>query len=72
MWFAESWTQHDKAEFRAEREQPKNGYSLELDWNSRGGSGVGKMGEGLNQNFFFRFLFFIADTSRLTGLMINH
>lgn len=56
MWFAESWPQYDKAEFRAKREQPKNGYS---GWNSRGGgSGVGKMGEGLNQNFFFFISFF--------------
>ena len=42
----------NKAEFRHGREQPKNWYTV-LDLSSRGGSGVGKMGERLNQYFFF-------------------
>ena len=56
----------NKAEFRHGREQPKNWYTV-LDLSSRGGSGVGKMGERLNQYFFF-----FADSSRLTCVMINH
>ena len=59
VWFCSGPS--NKAEFRARREQPKNRDTL-FYWTSRGGSGVGKMGERLNQYFFFSFLFFFLLT----------